>query len=56
MPRTRQIPSMFRTAGRLYRWNRRFAHRRGEPESAVTREQCVAAVNTMRKVRARLNR
>lgn len=48
MSRIRKIPSMFRTPGRLLRWNRRYSARKNQP-LAVTFESSVDAVRTIRK-------
>lgn len=48
--RTRKIPSVFRTAGRLLRWNRRYSARKGEAMSAdISIQGCADAVREIRK-------
>lgn len=48
--RNRSIPSMFRTGGRLLRWNRRNAARIGKRLSGlITHESCSKAVGILRE-------
>ncbi len=56
--RNRLVPSMFRTGGRLLRFNRRQAAYKGKPLPAlVTHESCSRAVAILREQaeRGRLN-
>jgi hypothetical protein len=47
--RNRSIPSVFRTGGRLFRWNRRYSAQQGKPVGPlVSLESCQEAVRHVR--------